>query len=195
MDDEISKPTEKDPTHGNVRYIDGSNNNNQKSLIQNGPSGDLLLKFGEVQKKDKVVSRWLNQKPPQKNIYPSIRLTSNRVFKSDVKEHIFILKAKLPYGNGVWPAWWLSGNDGVEGPETMNSKWPTNGEIDIIELINEQTEYKGVLHTCSNCVSKWTTGPYMTAVVPAPRVRKKVVGGENEGNGNGCFCRSSKREI
>lgn len=185
MGDEKSNPTEKDPTHGNVRYIDEFNNN-QESLILGGPSDDLLLKFGEVQE-DKKISTWLNQKP-EKNIYPSIRLTSNKVFQSG-KEHIFILKARLPYGKGVWPAWWLSGNDGVEGPETMNSKWPTNGEIDIIELINELTEYKGVLHTCSNCVSKWTPGPYMTGDSPSPAMegQDKSCWGENEGNGNGCF--------
>lgn len=39
------------------------------------------------------------------------------------------IRAKLPYGQGIWPALWMLGND-------VDSKgWPACGEIDIMELI------------------------------------------------------------
>lgn len=41
---------------------------------------------------------------------------------------------------GTWPAWWTYGPD-----------WPKNGEIDIIENVNEATSDKSTLHTDSGC--------------------------------------------
>ncbi len=35
----------------------------------------------------------------------------------------------LPYGKGIWPAWWLVGHD-----HKYNLTWPTVGEIDILEM-------------------------------------------------------------
>ena len=43
----------------------------------------------------------------------------------------FEMRAKLPYGQGIWPAFWLLGeNIGQKG-------WPACGEIDIMELIGK----------------------------------------------------------
>ena len=45
------------------------------------------------------------------------------------------VRAKLPAGgNGIWPAHWLMPN--------TKACWPTNGEIDVMEMINND----GVLH-------------------------------------------------
>lgn len=41
------------------------------------------------------------------------------------------LRARFPAYDGLWPAWWMLGNDG---------EWPSNGEIDILEY------YGGALH-------------------------------------------------
>lgn len=39
------------------------------------------------------------------------------------------IRAKLPFGQGIWPALWMLGN-------TIDQKgWPACGEIDILELI------------------------------------------------------------
>ncbi|WP_110514317.1 discoidin domain-containing protein [Herpetosiphon llansteffanensis] len=35
-------------------------------------------------------------------------------------------RMRLPYGNGIWPAFWMMGNQG---------NWPASGEIDIMELV------------------------------------------------------------
>lgn len=39
------------------------------------------------------------------------------------------MRAKLPYGTGIWPAFWTLGQDIDENP------WPSCGEIDIMELV------------------------------------------------------------
>lgn len=39
-------------------------------------------------------------------------------------------KIKLPYGQGIWPAFWMLGNGIFEG-----TPWPGCGEIDIMEMI------------------------------------------------------------
>ena len=39
---------------------------------------------------------------------------------------------KIPYGNGLWPAFWLLGADIAEVP------WPASGEIDIMENIGRE---------------------------------------------------------
>ena len=41
----------------------------------------------------------------------------------------FVAKIILPYGRGIWPAWWMVGQD-----HRYNLSWPTTGEIDILEM-------------------------------------------------------------
>jgi beta-glucanase (GH16 family) len=43
------------------------------------------------------------------------------------------MSARLPYGNGVWPAFWMLG---INIPEV---DWPTCGEIDIMEYVGFDT--------------------------------------------------------
>lgn len=43
----------------------------------------------------------------------------------------FAAKIRVPYGQGMWPAWWLLG----DAPKEYNIWWPTIGEIDILEMI------------------------------------------------------------
>jgi hypothetical protein len=47
----------------------------------------------------------------------------------------------MPAGCGVWPAFWL----------TDEANWPVNGEIDIVEGVNYQSEAKTALHTTKGC--------------------------------------------
>ena len=50
-------------------------------------------------------------------------------------------RIKLPYGQGVWPAFWLLGND------IGANAWPGCGEIDVMENIgNEPTKVHGTMH-------------------------------------------------
>ena len=50
-------------------------------------------------------------------------------------------RIKLPYGQGIWPAFWMLGND------IDTSGWPTCGEVDIMENIGkEPTTVHGTIH-------------------------------------------------
>jgi beta-glucanase (GH16 family) len=39
-------------------------------------------------------------------------------------------RMKLPYGQGIWPAFWMLGNN--------NRGWPASGEIDIVEFVGKE---------------------------------------------------------
>lgn len=53
----------------------------------------------------------------------------------------FEARIKLPYGPGIWPAFWLLGSN----IETVN--WPECGEIDIMECRGQQTNLiQGTVH-------------------------------------------------
>jgi len=60
--------------------------------------------------------------------YTSARLNSR--YKADFKYGRFEIRAKLPYGQGSWPAIWMMSTDEVYGG------WPKSGEIDIMEAVN-----------------------------------------------------------
>lgn len=74
----------------------------------------------------------------------SFSYTSARV---DTKNHFsfcygkLIIRAKLPVGQGLWPAIWLLPQDQAYGP------WPASGEIDIMEAKGRlPKEIFGTLH-------------------------------------------------
>lgn len=60
--------------------------------------------------------------------YTSARL--NTKYQGDFKYGRFEMRAKLPAGQGAWPAFWMLPTDEVYGG------WPKSGEIDIIEAVN-----------------------------------------------------------
>ena len=59
--------------------------------------------------------------------YTSARLTTKK--KADFKYGRFEMKAKLPSGQGSWPAFWMMPTDSFYG------SWPKSGEIDIMEAV------------------------------------------------------------
>ncbi len=59
----------------------------------------------------------------------------------DWKYGRFEIKAKLPYGQGLWPAIWMLPTDWIYGG------WAASGEIDIVELVgHEPNVVHGTLH-------------------------------------------------
>lgn len=60
--------------------------------------------------------------------YTSARITTRK--KADFKYGRFEMRAKLPSGQGAWPAFWMMPTDSVYGD------WPRSGEIDIMEAVN-----------------------------------------------------------
>ncbi|MFC2084113.1 glycoside hydrolase family 16 protein [Bacteroidota bacterium] len=71
--------------------------------------------------------------------YTSARMRT--VNKGDWKYGRFDIKAKLPYGQGLWPAIWMLPTNWAYGG------WPFSGEIDIMELVGyEMNRVYGTLH-------------------------------------------------
>jgi beta-glucanase (GH16 family) len=70
-----------------------------------------------------------------KESYSGYNYTSARILtqnKFSVKFGKIEARIKLPYGQGIWPAFWMLGDD------INQVSWPGCGEIDIMELIGGQ---------------------------------------------------------
>lgn len=63
--------------------------------------------------------------------YTSARLSTKNL--GDWKYGRFEMRAKMPFGQGTWPAFWMLPTDEVYGG------WPKSGEIDIVEAVNLKT--------------------------------------------------------
>lgn len=77
--------------------------------------------------------------------YTSARMTTQN--KVDIQYGRVEMRAKLPKGQGSWPAFWMMPTDSVYGG------WPKSGEIDIMEAVNlgaaraDGTEEKSIYGT------------------------------------------------
>jgi len=71
--------------------------------------------------------------------YTSARLVTKNKFSATYGR--FEARIKLPYGQGIWPAFWLLGSD-IDAVH-----WPTCGEIDIMENIGKEPSIiHGTMH-------------------------------------------------
>lgn len=71
--------------------------------------------------------------------YTSARMKTQGHFAQ--KYGRFEAKIKIPYGQGMWPAFWLLGDD------IPTTKWPACGEIDIMENSGKnRTKISGTIH-------------------------------------------------
>jgi len=96
------------------------------------------------------------------NSYTSARLVSsigstpNNAWQYGYME----ARVKMPYGDGIWPAFWMLGNDINSGVA-----WPTCGETDIMENIGDTADQPvnhGSLHDGTNFTNTFTLpGPQL----------------------------------
>lgn len=66
------------------------------------------------------------------------RYTSSKITTQGKKEFQYgkiELRAKLPLGKGLWPAFWMLGSN------IKSVGWPKSGEIDILEYVGKEPEY------------------------------------------------------
>jgi beta-glucanase (GH16 family) len=72
------------------------------------------------------------------NYYTSARLRS--LSKADFRYGRLAARIKLPTGKGIWPAFWMLPTYNVYG------NWADNGEIDIMEAINQTDRIYATIH-------------------------------------------------
>ncbi len=64
-------------------------------------------------------------------------------------------RIKIPYGQGLWPAFWMLGDD------SEKAGWPQGGEIDIMENIGrEPSTVHGTIHGPGYSGGKGISAPY-----------------------------------
>jgi beta-glucanase (GH16 family) len=109
------------PQNGEVQYYTP----NSENASMNG-SGALVI---EARKQDY-----------QGRQYTSGRMNTGSKFSAQYGR--VEARIKVPKGNGLWPAFWMMGEDFLSG-----RPWPYNGEIDIMEVLGRNTsEAYSTLH-------------------------------------------------
>ncbi|KAL8950565.1 MAG: hypothetical protein Q9222_003399 [Ikaeria aurantiellina] len=121
---------QKDPTNGFVQY---------KNLQISAQSG-LIAAADSSDSSNPAIYLGVDHKTKNPTVgRASIRLSS----KKSYHHGLFIFDIEhAPYGCGVWPAAWLLDE---------SQQWPSGGEIDIIEGVNDQKDNQITLHTTANC--------------------------------------------
>ena len=134
--------------------------------VETGARNDCIQKRENVEVKDGHCYLWVKREEG-KYAYSSGSMNSASKFSFQYGRLEF--RAKLPYGQGVWPAFWTMGNSYIGAGDERG--WPSCGEIDIMELRgagNEAEKYNltsnhmifGTIHWGENRsvhkeVSKW----------------------------------------
>jgi len=90
--------------------------------------------------------------------YGDYDYTSTRMITKD-KVHMEYgrveIKAKMPEGQGIWPALWMLGADIEDNP------WPGSGEIDLMEYLGQNTdEVHGTIHGPNHSGGGGISGSY-----------------------------------
>jgi beta-glucanase (GH16 family) len=89
------------------------------------------------------------QEPYQTKAYTSARLNTKN--KADWKYGKMDIRAKLPKGQGIWPAIWMLPTDEEFGG------WPRSGEIDIMEVVGHKPN---TLHGTVHYGPVWPNNQY-----------------------------------
>ena len=108
--------------------------------------------------------------------YTSARL--NTQYKGDFKYGRIEMRAKLPKGQGTWPAFWMMPTDSVYGG------WPKSGEVDIVEAVNlgadradgsAETNIYGTIHYGAGPSSDFSGAAHTPASNPADSFNRYAI--------------------
>jgi len=130
-----------DPASGFVHYVPAETADSTQYNLTYASSSSAVLRV-DTTDTDASTGRY------------SVRITSKKQYASG----LFVFDIlHSPYGCSTWPALWL----------TDPSNWPTNGEIDVVEAVNQATTGNQMtLHTTSGCsmkdVARRETGSVLT---------------------------------
>ncbi|MEB8090989.1 glycoside hydrolase family 16 protein [Mammaliicoccus lentus] len=119
---------------GSIRGIEQQHYvNNKENVYQK--DGNLVLKATDRPKTD----QYSNPRDDSR----IVKYNSGSIHTNGKKEFLYgklEIRAKLPKGQGVFPAFWTLGNDFTLDGKIANNQghgWPATGEIDITELIGK----------------------------------------------------------
>ena len=116
----------------------------------------------------KIVAKLNEGATGEDDDFTSARLTTQN--KNDFQYGRIEMRAKLPQGQGSWPAFWMMPTDSVYGG------WPKSGEIDIMEAVNlgamredgtPETNVYGTLHYGAGPGSDFSGASYSFDTSPA----------------------------
>mmetsp|Transcript_96859 Transcript_96859/g.252571 ORF Transcript_96859/g.252571 Transcript_96859/m.252571 type:complete len:628 (+) Transcript_96859:1-1884(+) len=127
--------TAEDPTHGTVDYL-GYATAAIQGLV-NATANRIYMGADHTSIIDSGAGRRRTTSEGGPRGRPSVRIMSRQSYNGG----LFILRLDhMPTGCGVWPAFWMYGED----PEHI---WPTWGEFDIIEGVHDANRTMTTLHT------------------------------------------------
>lgn len=136
--DEFDQPngSSPDPAHWNLEQGGDGWGNHELETYTNRPRNASIHKGNLV-----ITARKEHYTGPDgiRRNYTSARLTTEKLFEQPYGR--FEARIKLPSGKGMWPAFWLLGNNSDQ------VGWPACGEIDIMENVGNMpsTNY-GTVH-------------------------------------------------
>ncbi|MDP5252718.1 MULTISPECIES: glycoside hydrolase family 16 protein [unclassified Vibrio] len=118
----------------------GGGNDEQQCYVKNDQNafvdqGVLTLRAIKQQTTGPATPQDWNESSATKTLpYSSARLRTKD--RADWQYGRFEVRAKMPQGQGTWPAVWMLPSDFVYGG------WAASGEIDIVEAVNLHTTYQ-----------------------------------------------------
>ncbi|KAJ7022052.1 concanavalin A-like lectin/glucanase domain-containing protein [Mycena alexandri] len=112
-----------DPTHGTVQYLSRADGESANLVSTDASTGNAIMRVETT--------------PTVATARKSIRITTNFAFTGGL---VIMDAVHMPTGCGTWPAFWSNGPN-----------WPTGGEIDIVEGVNDYTNNQATIHTAPGC--------------------------------------------
>ncbi|TBU46576.1 concanavalin A-like lectin/glucanase domain-containing protein [Dichomitus squalens] len=111
-----------DPTHGVVDYVD-QGTAQSSNLTSINSAGHAIMRVDTT--------------PTISGNRKSVRITTSFTYTGAL---VLLDAVHMPTGCGTWPAFWSNGPD-----------WPNNGEIDIVEGVNDYANNQATIHTAHGC--------------------------------------------
>eukprot|EP01083_Nonionella_stella_P091655 256315_1 len=130
------KANDRDPSHGFVNYTD-RNYAKQKGYIgYSNSTGSVYIGADH----ESII---VNHSSLSYTGRDSVRISTNDVFDGG----LFIIQlTHMPQGCATWPSIWFLGNN-----STGSCAWPTCGEIDLIEGVDQLVTNWVSMHTSQGC--------------------------------------------
>ena len=127
-------------------YERGGNIRNQELQYYTDDGSNAIVTEGRLT----LVAR-RHEDGPYRYTSASINTQHKRSFTYGIVE----IRARLPKGKGIWPAFWMMGDE--PGAALGEYRWPACGEIDIMELVGGDG---GADATCYGTLHWGTNEPY-----------------------------------